>query len=129
MPRVLNFCRWRRLHWLRVAAHTGQQVGQIGLARIGSRGAVLSRFPSFETPRARPRRCRSRLSLRVVDNPGDHSHHSPDLRVWSAGLVPKTTGRRENGPLAVSLPSVLREARIVRVRASANRVSLATDYG
>jgi hypothetical protein len=52
--------------------------------RVARRSTVAV---SSETPRARPRRCRSRLFLRVIDNPGDHSR--PKLASWrtSEGYV------------------------------------------
>ncbi len=46
--------------------------------RVARRSTVMV-FLSSQTPRARPRRCRSRLSLRVVDNPGDHSRRTRAL--------------------------------------------------
>ena len=57
-----------------VASHAGQQSE---LPESGRKAQHCRGFPSSETPRARPRRCRSRLSLRVVDNPGDHSRRMP----------------------------------------------------
>jgi hypothetical protein len=44
-----------------------------------ARRSTVTVFLSSQTPRARPRRCRLRLSLRVVDNPGDHSRRTRAL--------------------------------------------------
>jgi len=71
--------------------------------RVARRSTVMV-FLSSQTPRARPRRCRSRLSLRVVDNPGDHSRRARALTERQQARTPVT-----HGAYAATLEALRRE--------------------